>query len=757
MAEKEDHMTSHETSNGDSLPPVRSGNISMTNKSSSSNQSSKSSTSRIKSGDYQSWDKYDVEKELAATETSTTPSPQTTSLPQLLTEKELMKCTEAERQDKAVKEKEKGNEAFHAGDFQEALVYYSRSLQLAPTAIAYNNRAVVEIKLEKYKEAVDDCSEVLKLEEQNGKARMRRAIARHKLKQLKGTKEDLELLLKQNPNHKKAKELFQEVNTELAKAATQSATKPPSTNKRRIKIEEVNEPVDETDNQPKQPTSLDSSSGSHDAPKGSHETTQAAPVPKAVVTQPLPVHVVKLKDQGNKLFQAGQYGEALDCYSNAINSVQRKGLDCNPADVAVLFSNRAACYVKIGDCRSCVKDCTTSIAMAPANSYKPLLRRALAYETMEKFQLAFVDYQLVVHLNGSIEQARMGCTRLARLLQEQLGFEWRKKLPVPPDHAAIMASPRQQVIPPVQQQPTMSSTTPPELTEQQKLKKYEQFKEEGNTHVKKGRYSEAVSCYSECIQLCPDNPVAYSNRALCHLKLHEPTAACDDCTKALQLSPNNVKALFRRAQAMKERGQFSVAIDDLTSLLKIEPSNKAAQKELSIVKEMSSAKQKPTSKGGEKKRVPIIIDDEKTSEKSSTTKDKNPTTAATSHIDVTLSSATPYEFIQKWNSVPKSAGSALHAALLKQVQPQQLPSLLTNKLDGNMLPDILIAIKENFLTEGDAQLAGQILEQLTLVDRFSIALNFISSQKHVIKDIFAYLEGTSSDTELSKLRKLYGI
>jgi len=96
-----------------------------------------------------------------------------------------MKCTETERQDKALKEKEKGNEAFRAGDFQEALVYYSRSLQLVPTSIAYNNRAIVgmvdvnwmcndvmfvtEIKLEKYKEAVDDCSEVLKLEEQNCK------------------------------------------------------------------------------------------------------------------------------------------------------------------------------------------------------------------------------------------------------------------------------------------------------------------------------------------------------------------------------------------------------------------------------------------------------------------------------------------------------------------------------------------------------------------------------------------------------------
>jgi len=158
---------------------------------------------------------------------------------------------------------------------------------------------------------------------------MRRAIARHKLKQLEGAKKDLESLLKQNPNHKKGKELFEEVNTELAKTATQPVTSSGSTNKRRIKIEEVNEPIDETDDKPvvnKEPTSHDASSGSHDTPKGSTPDTLDS---KPVVTQPLPVHVVKLKDQGNKLFQAGQYGEALDCYSNAINSVQRsKYLTC---------------------------------------------------------------------------------------------------------------------------------------------------------------------------------------------------------------------------------------------------------------------------------------------------------------------------------------------------------------------------------------------------------------------------------------------
>jgi len=42
---------------------------------------------------------------------------------------------------KAEREKNKGNEAFRAGDFEEALIYYSRSLSLLNTVAAHNNRA----------------------------------------------------------------------------------------------------------------------------------------------------------------------------------------------------------------------------------------------------------------------------------------------------------------------------------------------------------------------------------------------------------------------------------------------------------------------------------------------------------------------------------------------------------------------------------------------------------------------------------------
>ena len=159
---------------------------------------------------------------------------------------------------------------------------------------------------------------------------MRRAIARHKLSQLEEAKEDLELLLKHQGNHKKAKELHQTIQNELAKTGT----------KRRLKIEEVEESpqgaqprvVEQSGSHDsaKPPGSHDAKpSGSHDAkPSGSHDAKPSGSHDAAVSDQlahviPLPVHVVKLKEQGNKLFQTGQYGEALDCYSNAISNVQK--------------------------------------------------------------------------------------------------------------------------------------------------------------------------------------------------------------------------------------------------------------------------------------------------------------------------------------------------------------------------------------------------------------------------------------------------
>ena len=55
-------------------------------------------------------------------------------------------CTgksETECQILAIREKEKGNEAFQSGNYSEALLYYCRSIDLNPKVTAvYNNRAL---------------------------------------------------------------------------------------------------------------------------------------------------------------------------------------------------------------------------------------------------------------------------------------------------------------------------------------------------------------------------------------------------------------------------------------------------------------------------------------------------------------------------------------------------------------------------------------------------------------------------------------
>jgi len=62
-------------------------------------------------------------------------------------------------------------------------------------------------------------------------------------------------------------------------------------------------------------------------------------------------------------------------------------------NLSLMYSNRAACHLKIGDLPSAVKDCTESLTLIP-HMVKPLLRRASAYEHLERYENLrfYVDY-----------------------------------------------------------------------------------------------------------------------------------------------------------------------------------------------------------------------------------------------------------------------------------------------------------------------------------------------------------------------------
>ena len=160
---------------------------------------------------------------------------------EILEKQRLMEPSEEEIE-AANKEKDKGNEAFKCGNFDEALVHYNNSIDILPTAASYNNKAITLIKMEKFNEGLEAAEKVVRLEPKNIKAHMRRGIANQALRNLDEALKDFTKVIELEPTNKRGKELLhavtKEIDLEYLKNKKQG---------NRVKIEEVtDEPIDET-------------------------------------------------------------------------------------------------------------------------------------------------------------------------------------------------------------------------------------------------------------------------------------------------------------------------------------------------------------------------------------------------------------------------------------------------------------------------------------------------------------------------------
>lgn len=294
----------------------------------------------------------------------------------------------------------------------------------------------------------------------------------------------------------------------------------------------------------------------------------------------------ELKQAGNECFKTGQYGDATNFYNQAIKELEKSNKK-NPDDLAILYSNRAASYLKDGNCGECIKDCNVSLELSPFN-VKSLLRRAAAYEALERYRLAYIDYKTVLQIDCNITAAQDSTNRMTKALTEADGPSWREKLPPIPTVPLSVKEKLSQ---------TAASATQPKSTEQQNgtaqpnkpapsekdKKKAHVLKEEGNALVKKGEHKKAIEKYSQSLKHNPTEVTTYTNRALCYLSVKQYRDAIRDCDEALTMDGRNIKALYRRAQAHRELKNVRACIDDLNSLLKEEPKNGAALKLLQEV------------------------------------------------------------------------------------------------------------------------------------------------------------------------------
>lgn len=74
-----------------------------------------------------------------------------------------------------------------------------------------------------------------------------------------------------------------------------------------------------------------------------------------------------------------------------------------------------------------------------------------------------------------------------------------------------------------------------------------ELKEQGNEHVKKKHYSDAINCYTKAINQKAlsgsENSIIYANRAHVNLLLGNNRRALEDAEEAIKLHPKNVKVV----------------------------------------------------------------------------------------------------------------------------------------------------------------------------------------------------------------------
>lgn len=102
---------------------------------------------------------------------------------------------------------------------------------------------------------------------------------------------------------------------------------------------------------------------------------------------------------------------------------------------------------------------------------------------------------------------------------------------------------RSATAPDMQCEKTHAATSQPPMA----LKSAMDYFEQGNYDYDAGDCKKAIADYTKSIELNPEYPQAYNNRAYTYMRMREYQLALSDLDKALQLKPDYVQALMNRA------------------------------------------------------------------------------------------------------------------------------------------------------------------------------------------------------------------
>uniref|UniRef100_A0A0D3E4P7 STI1 domain-containing protein n=2 Tax=Brassica TaxID=3705 RepID=A0A0D3E4P7_BRAOL len=237
-----------------------------------------------------------------------------------------------ERREKALKEKEMGNAAYKKKDFETAIKHYSTAIEIDDEDISFiTNRAAVHLEMGKYDECIKDCDKAVE--------RGRELRSDYKM---------------------------------VAKALTRKGT----ALGKMAKVSKDYEPVIET---------YQKALTEHRNPDTLKRLNEAERAKKELEQQEYfdPAIGDEEREKGNQFFKEQKYPDAVRHYTEAIKR--------NPKDPRA-YSNRAACYTKLGAMPEGLKDAEKCIELDPTFS-KGYSRKGAVQFFMKEYDNAMETYQ----------------------------------------------------------------------------------------------------------------------------------------------------------------------------------------------------------------------------------------------------------------------------------------------------------------------------------------------------------------------------
>ncbi|KAK3261357.1 DNA binding protein, partial [Cymbomonas tetramitiformis] len=471
--------------------------------------------------------------------------------------------------------KAKGNAAFSAGRFEEAIGHFTDAVNLDPSNhVLYSNRSAAQASLKRFGPALEDAQKTVELKPDWAKGYSRLGAAHFGLRsfdesieaykkgvELDPANEQIKAGLSEVENAKEAKEsggggmgglgnMFSSPDI-WAKLAQNPETRgylaQPDFVQMLNAVQANPSALGTYMSDPRMMKVLGmmigvnvSSGDEFMKEQGGKPESPAAPTPKEPEPEPEPMmtdeeqaekkakeDAIKEKELGNAAYKKKEFETAIEHYNKAI--------ELNDSDISFL-TNRAAVYMEMGNFDDCIKDCDTAF---------------------EKGRELRIDFKLVARAlsrkgtaltkKGELKDA---IEVFNRSLMEHRNADTLKKL-----KDAESAYKKQQE----------EAYLNPELADEEKNK--------GNELFRDGKFADAVKHYSEAIKRNPKDHKVYSNRAACYMKLAAFNEALKDANQCIAIDPTFPKGYTRKGAVQFFMKEYDKAMETYQEGLKHDANN----------------------------------------------------------------------------------------------------------------------------------------------------------------------------------------